>query len=197
VFGYDRGGPVDRFYIERFLELNAQVIGKRVLEIGDNSYTMRFGKDRITKSDVLHIDPSNKNATYIGDLGDASQIEDNIFDCIILTQTLHLIYNYNASLRTCYRILRPGGTLLLTVPGISPIDKDEWKDTWFWSFNSNSVDKMLKEVFEDHKVEIAAFGNVFVATAFLYGMGISEVTNEQLQYCDDRYQVIITAKATK
>src|SRR4051794_27404046 len=40
-FGYDRGLPVDRHYIERFLEDNAAVVAGHVLEIGDSAYTRR------------------------------------------------------------------------------------------------------------------------------------------------------------
>ena len=119
-FGYDRGGPIDRYYIDDFLQKQSSSIFGRVLEIGDNFYTLKYGGSNITKSDVLHIDPLSKEATIIGDISYAPQIPDNTFDCIILTQTLHLIYNYKEALNTCLRILKPNGTLLLTVPGISP-----------------------------------------------------------------------------
>ena len=120
-FGYDRGGPIDRYYIENFLEKYKSDIKGNVLEIGDNEYTLRFGESRIIKSDILHVDDKNPDATYIGDLSDAPHVPDNKFDCIVLTQTLHLIYNYNKAIETCYRILKPGGVLLLTVPGISKV----------------------------------------------------------------------------
>jgi hypothetical protein len=195
-FGYDRGGPVDRYYIENFLEENSSLIKGRVLEIGDNDYTLRFGKSAVTKSDILHIDPSNTMATIIGDLSDAPQIEDDTYDCIVLTQTLHLIYNYKAALQTCFRVLKPGGVLLMTVPGITHIDQGEWKNNWLWAFTSASVRRMLAEVFPA-PAEIETFGNVFIASAFLYGMGVNEVKKKQLDYNDPHYQVIITAKATK
>jgi glycosyltransferase involved in cell wall biosynthesis len=195
-FGYDRGGPVDRYYIENFLAENASVIKGRVLEIGDNEYTLMFGKSAVVKSDILHIDASNKKATIIGDLSDAPQIADNTYDCIILTQTLHLIYNYKGALETCYRVLKPGGVLLMTVPGITHIDQGEWKNNWLWAFTSASIKRMMAEVFPQAP-EIKTHGNVFIASAFLYGMGVNEVKKKQLDHHDPHYQVIITAKATK
>ena len=195
-FGYDRGGPVDRYYIENFLKANSSAIKGRVLEIGDNDYTIRFGKSAVTKSDILHIDPSNTKATIIGDLADAPQIADNTYDCIILTQTLHLIYNYKDALQTCYRVLKPGGVLLMTVPGITHIDQGEWKNNWLWAFTGASIRRMLGEVFPA-PAEVNTFGNVFIASAFLYGMGVNEVKRKQLDYNDPHYQVIITAKVTK
>src|SRR5262249_6056962 len=53
-FGFDRGLPVDRYYIEQFLSVHADDIRNRVLEIGDDTYMRRFGGSRVTKGDVLH-----------------------------------------------------------------------------------------------------------------------------------------------
>lgn len=196
-FGYDRGGPVDRCYIENFLGQEAPSIRGRVLEIGDNAYTMLYGGNKITKSDILHVDDSNPNATLVGDISNAPDLPHDTFDCIILTQTLHLIYNFKDALRTCHRILKPGGTLLLTVPGITPIDHGEWKDTWYWSFTDKSMQRLMEETFPGGEITVYPFGNVLTATAFLYGLGLSEVPNDKLWYNDPHYQVIITVKATK
>jgi SAM-dependent methyltransferase len=196
-FGYDRGGPIDRYYIENFLQAESAGIRGRTLEIGDNAYTLRFGGDGVLHSDILHVDESNPFATIIGDLAHAPHIPENHFDCIILTQTLHLVYDYKAVIRTCCRILKPGGTLLLTVPGISHIDYGEWGQNWLWSFTDRAMEKIMTEVFPNDRVEINTFGNVLVATAFLYGMGLPEMKQEALDKHDSHYQVIVTAKAVK
>jgi glycosyltransferase involved in cell wall biosynthesis len=196
-FGYDRGGPVDRYYIENFLAENASLIKGRILEIGDNEYTLKFGGDKIEKSDILHIDDSNKKATFIGDLSDAPHLPSDSFDCIVLTQTLHLIYDYKAAIETCYRVLKPNGTLLLTVPGISHIAQDEWRKYWLWAFTNASMERIMQEHFPGNNVSINTYGNVLVASAFLYGMGLPEMKKEQMDYHDPHYQVIITVRATK
>jgi glycosyltransferase involved in cell wall biosynthesis len=196
-FGYDRGGPVDRYYIENFLTKNESLIKGRVLEIGDNEYTLKYGQLNVSQSDILHIDEKNPKATFVGDLSDAPHLPDNSFDCIILTQTLHLIYHHHKALETCYRILKPGGVLLLTVPGISHIDQGEWKDIWLWAFTGSSIKRMLAEVFSIENIKVDTFGNVLTATAFLFGMGLPEVKKGQLDYHDPHYQVIITAYAVK
>lgn len=196
-FGYDRGGPVDRYYIENFLGQEAPSIRGNVLEIGDNAYTLLYGGDKVTKSDILHVDHNNPNATLVGDISHAPHIQTNTFDCIILTQTLHLIYNFKDALHTCYRILKPGGSLLLTVPGITPIDHGEWKETWYWSFTDKAMRRLMEETFPGCDAEVTAFGNVFTATAFLYGMGLPEIPSTKLMYNDPHYQVIVTVKVTK
>ena len=196
-FGYDRGGPVDRYYIENFLSQAAPLVRGRVLEIGDNAYTLLYGGEKVSQSDILHVDDSNPQATWIGDISHAPHIPDNTFDCIILTQTLHLIYHFREALHTCFRILKPGGTLLLTVPGITPIDHGEWQETWYWSFTDKSMQRLMKETFPGSNVLVYPHGNVFTATAFLYGMGLPEVPPSRLLLDDPHYQVIITVKATK
>jgi glycosyltransferase involved in cell wall biosynthesis len=196
-FGYDRGGPVDRYYIEKFLNENSSLVKGRVLEIGDNAYTLRYGGSAITQSDVLHVAKANDTVTFVGDLSDAPQIPSDAFDCIILTQTLHFIYDYKAALKNCHRVLKKGGTLLLTIPGISHIDKGEWKDYWLWSFTDTSMRRLMLELFNEEDVHIATYGNVYVATAFLYGMGLPEVRPDFLDVHDPSYQVIIAVKATK
>lgn len=196
-FGYDRGGPVDRYYIENFMARHSEKVRGRVLEIGENVYTVRFGGSRVRQSDILHIDNTNPKATFVGDLSNAPHLPGNSFDCIILTQTLHLIYHAKDALENCYRILKPGGTLLLTVPGISHIHHGEWGKYWMWSFTEASINKMLGEVFEKDSFTVQIHGNVLAATAFLWAMGAPELTKEQLEYTDPQYQLIITATATK
>jgi glycosyltransferase involved in cell wall biosynthesis len=196
-FGYDRGGPIDRFYIERFLEREEEAIAGRVLEIGDNEYTLRFGRGSVTQSDILHVDESNPRATFIADISHAPHIPDNTFDCLLLTQTLHLVYDFMGALKTCHRILKPGGSLLMTVPGITPIDHGEWKDIWYWSFTDKAMKRMMAETFPEGQVQISTYGNVFAASAFLYGMGLPEVPIEKLEVTDPQFQVTVAVKAVK
>jgi glycosyltransferase involved in cell wall biosynthesis len=196
-FGFDRGGPIDRCYIEHFLVHNQNIIKGRVLEIGDNEYTLRYGGDAVVKSDILHINSANAKATFVGDLSNAPHVPSDAFDCIILTQTLHFIYDFKEALRTCYRVLKPGGTLLLTVPGISHIDHGEWRDYWLWAFTDKSMKRLVAETFPGADNEIKTYGNVFVAAAFLYGMGLPEFPKKYLWHHDPSYQVIISVKVTK
>ena len=196
-FGFDRGGPVDRYYIENFLRLNSGYIKGYVLEVKDNEYTLRFGGSSVRESAVLDINPENRNATVIGDLADLHEVAEDTFDCIILTQTLQYIYDYEKAVSTCYRILKQGGVLLLTVPGISSTDFGELRSIWHMSFTRNSISNMLLEFFQPEKIAIATFGNVMVAAGFLYGMGLPEFSRKQMDKNDPLYQLIITAKATK
>lgn len=196
-FGYDRGLPIDRYYIENFLAQQADDILGRVLEIGDNSYTRRFGSTSVTKSDVLHVVEGNQNATIVGDLSNAKNIPSDTFDCLILTQTLHLIYDVREAIKTIYRILKPTGVALITIPGISQISVDQWKDYWYWSFTALSAQQLFEEVFPTANISVECYGNVLAATAFLYGLAAEELQKQELDHHDPSYQMLLTIRVTK
>jgi len=196
-WGLDRGTPVDRYYIERFLAKNADDIRGRVLEIGDNAYTLRFGGARVGQSDILHVDASNPRATFVGDLARLDVLPESVFDCIVLTQTLHLVYDMRAAVATLHRALKPGGVLLLTTPGISQLDPGEWGPTWYWSLTALAARRLLEEQFSPDNLTVEAHGNVFAATAFLYGIAVEELDRADLEVEDAAYPVTVAARAVK
>jgi SAM-dependent methyltransferase len=196
-FGSERGQPVDRYYIEAFLLQHASDIGGRVLEVGDATYTHRFGKDRVTTSDVLHVDAEVPGATVVADLSDADHLPGDAFDCIVLTQTLHLIYDFRAAIATLRRVLAPGGVVLVTVPGITQIDTGEWAHTWYWSFTVHSVKRLFGEEFGPENITVEQHGSVLSAVAFLEGMAAGELTKAELAVDDPAYPVFVGVRAIK
>jgi glycosyltransferase involved in cell wall biosynthesis len=199
-FGFDRGLPIDRYYIENFLLRHSEDIKGRVLELLDNTYTLRFGGDRVTQSDILHAPMGDiaPSVSIVADLTCADNIPSDSFDCIILTQTLQFIYDYRAAIRTVYRILKPGGVLLLTVPGISQISRNDM-DLWgeYWRFTQLSIQRLFEEIFPPETIKVENYGNILTATAFMYGLATQELRQSELDYHDPNYEVIITLRAVK
>lgn len=200
VFGTDRGTPIDRYYIERFLDRCALDVRGRVLEVGDSSYTRRFGGERVRQSDVLHAVAGNPKATVIGDLATGAGIPVGGFDCLILTQVLPFLFDVRGAVRTAHAALKPGGVVLATVPCISQIsryDMDRWGD--FWRFTPLSARRLFEEAFGGggDQVSIESYGNALAATAFVQGLALEEVTSAELDVRDDDYPVIITIRAVR
>ena len=196
-WGYDRGQPVDRYYIENFLEAHATDIRGRVLEVGDDAYTRRFGGAEVSQSDVLHLRNDVPGTTIVGDLCDAARIPSDAFDCIITTQTLQYVTDPPAAVRTSLRALRPGGALLATFPGISQTYDAEWQDSWYWAFTTPSAHLLFDEVFGADNLTIKGFGNVLTAVSFLEGLAAGELTSKELEASDPGYVVTIAVRATK
>lgn len=197
-FGFERGRPIDRFYIEAFLERHSADVRGRVLEVLDSGYTRAYGGDRVTRSDILHVDDSNPSATIVADLANAPQIRSAVFDCFICTQTLMYVYDVAAAARTIHRILRPGGVLLVTVPAVSQVNGYEMsRQGEFWRFTSRAVQRLFEDAFPGGTVDVQAHGNVLVATAFLQGMATEDLTPDELNARDADYEVLITGRAVK
>lgn len=194
-YGFDRGEPVDRYYIERFVDEYRSDVSGCVLEVKDSTYTNRYGT-RVHQRQVLDIDQSNPAATIIADLTAADGIPSNQFDCFVLTQTLQLIYNLRAALEHAHRILRPGGVLLTTVPSVSRIVRDgEGPD--YWRFTAASCAKLFAEFFGPEHVTVRSYGNVLTAVAFLTGMSQDELSVSELDRHDPYFPVIIAVRAVK
>jgi peptidoglycan/xylan/chitin deacetylase (PgdA/CDA1 family)/SAM-dependent methyltransferase len=196
-WGLERGTPLDRHYIERFLSRHRRDIRGRVLEIGDARYTRRFGADRVTRSDVLNALEGNPATTILADLADGRDIPSDTFDAAIVTQTLQYVYDARAAIRTLHRILRPGGVILVTVPGITPLGDVEWGDRWYWSFTDRSIRLLFEEAFGGEVLTVESHGNVLAAASFLYGLTAEDLTSEELEVHDPAYPVTIAVRAVK
>jgi hypothetical protein len=197
-FGQDRGIPLCRYYIERFLRDNASDIQGDVLEIENDNYTRLFGGERVARRHVLHAVDGNPAATLVGDLTTGDGIPTRAFDCIILTQTLPFIYDVRAALYHLERSLKAGGVLLATFPGISQIsryDMDRWGD--FWRFTDASARRLFEEVWPAENIALEVHGNVLVATAYLQGIASEELREEELRFKDRDYPLLITVRAQK
>ena len=200
-WGDDRGGPIDRYYVTNFLDAHRTDVRGRVLEIAEDVYASWFGDDRVTQIDVLEYEKGeHPRATFVGDLSAAPHLPSDAFDCVILTQTLQLIYDLDGAIGTVHRILKPGGVALVTLPGITPVnrqDSQSWGNYWCWSFTGLSARRLFEEHFEPAEIEVETFGNVLVAASFLYGLGRSELTTRELDHHDADYEMLITLRARK
>jgi SAM-dependent methyltransferase len=197
-FDIGRGTYVDRYYIEKFLASNSPVIRGRVLELADNDYSLRFGGTKVTHSDILDIRPDYPRATIIADLSKGDAIPSDIFDCVLLVQTLNVIYDVQGAIRTIYRILKPGGCVLVSVPGISQIVPAEMEYCGdYWRFTQLSLERLFEEVFPPENTTVESRGNVLAAIAFLHGLAAEELSNEELDFHDPDFEVSILLKAVK
>lgn len=192
-FGLDRGTPIDRYWIDSFIYENRKFIFGRVLEIGDNRYTKKYGAKSVTKSDVLDIDRQNKTASIYGDLKDLREVSSNTYDCIILTHVLGMIDNYESAIKECKRILKIGGILLVTSSCFSPTHDI---NNNFFRFTYSSAKYIFKKIFR-RGIFVKTYGNVLAGQAFWVGMAQEELTKNELEFNDPHYPCIVAIRATK
>jgi SAM-dependent methyltransferase len=194
-YGRDRGTPVDRYYIERFLAAECIAVRGRVLEVMNDDYTRRFGT-AVERSDVLDVDPANPVATVVADLAAAHTVPTASYDCFILTQTLQYVYPLESAIAHAHRILRGGGTLLCTVPVVSRIDRLELESE-YWRLTPAACSRLFGDIFGRDNVVVHTRGNVLTAVAFLLGMAAEELSPDELATDDPFHPLLVTVRATK
>lgn len=194
-WGNPFGNPIDRRYIEDFMRDNRQYITGDVVEIGDSRYTSQFGHD-IKNSYVLHVYGAGN--TIKGDLATGEGIVENLCDVLICTQTLQFIFDLHSTVKNIYKILKPNGTALITVPGISQLDMAGYK-RWgeAWRFTKQSLRQLFEEAFEKNDIREESFGNVKTAVCFLYGMCQEDLQGSDYAVNDEMYPVILTLVCRK
>ena len=197
-YGNSRGLEIDRYYIEKFLSEFSTDVRGNVLEIKHNAYTIKYGGDRVTKSDILHPVAGNPDATIVADLAHADHLPSDVFDAIIFTQTLQIIYDVRTVIATLHRILKPGGVLLVTASGMAQLsleDFDKWGE--YWRFTSLSARLLFEEVFSAGNVTVRSYGNVLAAISFLEGLAVEDLKKKELDAVDRSYEVLIGIRAVK
>jgi len=196
-WGYDRGIPLDRRYIDEFLAMHSSDVRGSVLEVQEDEFTRAYGGPRVTRSHVLDIDASNARASILADLRCAPGIAPEQFDCIILTQTLHVIDDMAAVLRECHRMLKPGGVLLATLPAASRVCLEYGHDSDLWRATPAGARSLFRTAFAPSTVATSGFGNVLTNVAFLHGVATQEIADAELESCDPYFPALTGVRASK
>jgi SAM-dependent methyltransferase len=195
-WGYDRGEPIDRHYIEAFLSAHSSDVRGSVLEVQEDELTSRFGGPRVERRAVLDVDDGNPRATVVTDLR-AADLPDCAFDCIILTQTLHVIDDMTAALSECERLLRPGGVLLATLPCASRVCLEYGTEGDLWRVTPDGARALVEPVFGAAHVQCTTYGSVLTNVAFLHGLARGELTRAEFSATDPYHPVLVGVRARK
>ena len=171
-WGLERGTPVDRVYIEQFLERHAEDVRGRVLEIHDTRYTRAYGGARVTSSDVLDINSQNREATIVADLAGEESLPAQRFECAIVTQTLQFVG-------------RPGR-----------VDPD-WRDTDLWRFTPRGLETLLRRFGDWDELEVTGYGNLLTSLAFLIGAADVDLRRAKLSFENENFPLVACGRARK
>jgi SAM-dependent methyltransferase len=195
-YGLERGTPVDRVYIERFLLRHASDVRGRVLEVRDARYTLAHGGDRVTSSEIVDIDAGNEQATIVADLGAPNALPAGSFDCVILTQTLQYIAQPAVAIANVERALAPGGVALITAPSASQIDP-HLAETDLWRFTPQGLAALVRANGHLQEVDVVGYGNVLASVTFLMGLVGEDLRTSELDDHDARFPLVACVRARK
>lgn len=174
-FGTDRGGSLSRYYVDRFIRKYSDRIEGRVLEFGDNHYQDFFQSSQILSYEVFDV-KAGSGVTLVGDIQDCPNIATASFDAVICTQVLEHVFQPVKGLDEIYRILKPGGILLLSLPFYGAahlIPNDYWRFTPF-------TFKKLLDKYPFRELNIDFEGNLCISIMYLLGLGISDTHQTML-----------------
>lgn len=192
-FGFDRGLPVDRYYLHRFLEENKTLITGNVLEIQMPGYTNRYGS-KLQKADSVDIS-SQHNSTYVCDLAESDGIiPDNYYDCFLLPNTLCVLKNIEGCLTQALRVIKPGGVILATTASFMPLNPDSPD---YWRLSADGWREIAEKVWPGCAVEIKSQGNCLVAIAAMLGLAVEELSQREMEVHDPHYPVLVTILCRK
>jgi glycosyltransferase involved in cell wall biosynthesis len=194
LWGGDRGVPIFAHYIDEFLREFAGDIRGRCLEFYNDQYKPEEWESRAGHLDTLHIENSNPRATIVGELTGPNRISGDCFDCIICTHTLQSIVEVGKAVVELYRILKPGGVLLVAVPFFSMYNPDLKECR---RFTEKGLESLLANVFGPANVVVRSYGNSLTAAAHLRGLTAGECTQAELHTHDRRFAVEVCARAVK
>jgi hypothetical protein len=192
-FGFERGTPIDRHYVDQFFHLNRASIRGRVLEIQSTSYCERFGSG-VTEMHSIDID-SRFNPTFCCDLGRSEDvIPSDTYDCFLVPNTLGHVSDLEPAVRNAYRMIAPGGVILASCPGFVPLiaDGDD-----LWRMSAAGWRHVFEQVCPDASLVVESHGNCLAAAAAMYGLALEELTDAELDYNDPRYPVLVTVSCRK
>jgi SAM-dependent methyltransferase len=192
-FGFDRGTPVDRYYLHRFLEAHRHLVKGDVLEVQTADHARRWGHD-LGRVDTVDI-RNDHRPTFVCDLAQSADvIPSDTYDCFLLPNTLQHLRDVEACLRNALRIVKPGGVILASAAGLIPLIPD---GPDYWRLSADGWRELLGGVWAGCEITVESHGNCLAAVAAMLGLALEELTPDELDHQDPRYPVLITVTCLK
>jgi Methyltransferase domain len=192
-YGFDRGTPLDRRYIEAFLARRQDALHGAVLEVGDDRYSRRFSAP--SQTTVVDVDRTNPHATLIADLCEPTSLPAGAYDCVVLAETLHLLPAPAACIANCQQALVSGGSLLVTVPALKRLSPSRPKSD-YWRFTPAGLELLFEQTW-DGPFTIESFGNLRVCLGFLCAQVVEDLDDDDFARNDPRFPLTVVAHARK
>ena len=193
--GFDRGHPIDRYYIHKFLRSNLPTNPCRVLEFGDSLLSRSLmHRDSIVDTAIYRHNATGsfQEKKLLLDLATSESISlRNTYDIIICTQVLMCVPDPHQALVNLHSLLKPNGVLIGSISSsCSPIS---YYDYSRWGYYWTGTDQYLQKLFllTSFKAEVVqSFGSFYTARAFLDGLCSDDLDINLLSSHDPEYPIV-------
>jgi SAM-dependent methyltransferase len=142
-----------RDFIVRSMK-NGHVTG-RVLDVGSGYRTSRAEVEGVDKT--IAVETLDLNAALGPDIvasaSDMSSVQSDTYDAVVCSELLEHVPAPHAVVNEMYRVLRPDGLLIVTVP-FAVVIHERTGQPDYWRFTPRGLTHLLESRFGDVKVEI-------------------------------------------
>ena len=191
LFGFTRGTPIDRYYLDKFIsEIRPQVAGT-VLEVGgvlQNRELYQFSK--ATEYHTLDI-AANPGVTSVGDVHDPATFKPESLDAVVIFNVLEHCHNPWVVVQNIYIWLKVGGKCFCMVPSaqrLHDIPGDYWRP----------LPDGMQQLFQDYRQKkLYVYGNPLTVVANFMGISAEELSSDELDDFHPDYPVITCIVAMK
>jgi len=190
AFGSGRGTPIDRWYLDRFVEDVRNTITGEVLAIGGaRSDRLHFGLRSASAFRILDV-VERTGVDIVGDVHDRSLVDAASLDSTLLFNVLEHCLDPRAVVANVRHWLRPGGRCFVMVPNAqrlhaAPVD--------LWRFSAAG----LAELFQGWAaVDVRSYGNLTTVLASHLGIAAEELSPHELELVQADHPVATCAVAT-
>jgi SAM-dependent methyltransferase len=190
-WGTSRGGAIDRYYIDAFLEAELRGCRGNFLECGGMRYRPFVPRQNVVRYDVVDIDGTVPGLTIRDDIQDLRSLASNSYHVVICTQVLQYVDDPGRAIAELHRILRRGGRLFVSVP---LIEKDHLRMGDRWRFTKASMQRLLSPF---RTIEVSGCGNLLSSVCYLVGLGQEDIEEKALAVESSEFYHVIVAKAKK
>lgn len=191
LFGFTRGVPIDRYYLEKFIsEIRLEVVGT-VLEVGGvlvNRELYQFSN----ATEYLTLDvEARPGISKVGDIHNPATIEFESLDTVVIFNVLEHCYDPWLAVKNIYSWLKVGGKCFCMVPNsqkIHDIPADYWR----------ILPDGMKQIFQDFpQQKLYVYGNPMSVIANFLGISAGELSPKELDDFHPDYPSITCIVVTK
>jgi SAM-dependent methyltransferase len=191
MFGFTRGTPIDRYYLERFIEHIRPEVRGAVLEIGGKRANREtYGFDAATEYRAMDIKRS-PDVDLVGDVHDRGLIPPGTLDAIVIFNVLEHCARPWVVAENLRGWLRVGGKVFAMVPSVQRVHRQP-RDYW------RPYPDGMEALFADFaRCQLFVYGNPLTALAAIMGIAVQELSTDELDRVNTGYPVATCVIAEK
>jgi SAM-dependent methyltransferase len=189
-FGFMRGTPIDRYYLDQFIKSIQKEVSGITLEIGGEKTNQELYGFKLT-TEYRVLDLPGWSDDIVGDATNPEAVSDNSFDSIIIFNVLEHCENPQAVVDNIYKWLKPGGRAFAMVPctqRIHPTPRDYWRPM------PDGLQVLFKAF---HEKKVTTYGNITTVIASFHGIAVEELTTAEMDFTHPDYPVVACIVAQK